>query len=258
MKKILVALIAILVLMPVLLGGCTEAAGPTVTRQYSYTDFTRVQVGSAFQVNITPGDTYSISITAPENYFEHTTVEKASNTLEVGIKFGFWGFLQNISGRPKLEVTMPALEILDMSGASTGTAKGFKSTKDFKLQLSGASSADIDVEAYDTSMTVSGASHLTGRLVAHDVRVNLSGASTTTLDGTINDLNLQVSGASHATLDGLEGKNARAELSGASSAVVSVKGTMDVFLSGASHLQYTGNPSLGTVDITGASSIGRK
>ncbi len=258
MKKIVTIILAVLILTPVLLmSGCAEV-GPSVTRQYSFTDFTRVQVGSAFQVEITPSNTYSISITAPENWFEHMTVEKASGTLEVGLSFGFWNFWHNIGARPKLVVTMPALEILDMSGATTGTAKGFKSAKDFKLELSGASTADIDIEAYDTSVTVSGASHLNGQLEAHDIRLNISGASTVTLDGTMNNLNLQVSGASHATLDKLNGNDARIELSGASHASVSIDGTMDVFLSGASSLQYTGNPILGTVDITGASSLQRK
>jgi hypothetical protein len=257
MKKILMVLAAILIMAPILLLGGCERPGKTITQEYSLANFTRVQVGSAFQVEITPSDIYSVSVTAPENWFAHMTVEKASDTLEVSMNWGSWNFW-HMTTQPKLKVTMPELEVLDISGAVEGTARGFESAKDFKLNISGASHLDMDIEAYDTSITISGASELKGDIDAHDVRLNLSGASNTTLNGTINNLNLQVSGASHATLDGLKGQDGRIELSGASHASISNDGIIDVFLSGASTLEFSGNPLLGTVDITGASSMHRQ
>lgn len=258
MKKVFMVLAVIIIITPVLLLGGCRPSGPTVTRDYSITDFNRVQVSSAFEIEITQADTYSISVTAPENWFEYIDVEKTVQTLEIGMDIKFWGFWNRMTAQPKVIITMPSLEILDMSGATSGLVRGFESAQDFRLNLSGASRLDMEIAAYDTSLTISGASELSGQLDAHDVRINLSGASSTELAGTINNLNLQVSGASHADLEEFPGQDARVELSGASNATVSIDGTLDIFLSGASELKYTGNPMLGSVDITGASSMHRK
>jgi len=256
MKKILLGLSAILAVIPLFLTSC-QPAGPLTTKDYTLADFTNVQAGNAFQVIITPSDTFSVAVTAPENRFNNIKVEKSGSTLEVTVSgLAFWNNWG--SSRPKLEVSMPGLESLNLSGASTGTAKGFTSTKNFQLELSGASNADIDIQAFDTSVSISGASKLTGNLAVHDIRLNVSGASNTTVTGTGNNLNLQVSGASGAALDNLAVQDARAELSGASHATVNASGTLDVFVSGASNLTYVDNPTLGTVDVTGASSIHQK
>ena len=59
-------------------------------------------------------------------------------------------------------------------------------------------------------------------------------------------------------LEGLPIKNADIELSGASNGTVNLDGTLNADLSGASHLYYAGEPTLGDIDISGASSISRK
>lgn len=257
MKKFLYALVIIVVILPVVLCSCANP-GPMITRQFEYTDFVNVQVGSAFEADITPADTYSISVTAPQNWFDSINIDKTGNTLEVGMEWG-WNFWRNLgSNRPRVRITMPQLNNLELSGATKSNVTGFKSSGDFKLSLSGASTLDLSIEAYDTSLTVSGASTVKGQLYVHDIRLNLSGASTAVLSGTGNNLNLQVSGASHASLDGLEVKDARAEVSGASRASVSPTGTLDIHLSGASTLEYTGSPVIGTLDVTGASSVKKK
>jgi hypothetical protein len=258
MKKLLLLLSFILVLLSIFLGACNTNTGPSETKQFSYIDFTNVQVGSAFEVEIAPSDAYSVSVTAPEKLFQYIKVEKTGDSLEASINWGGafwrnWGFK-----RPKILIAMPTLNVLDVSGASLVTAKGFKSAQDFQLGLSGASTVDLGIEAYDISMAISGASHLNGQLQGHDIRLNISGASSVDLSGVINNMNLQVSGASHATLDNLTAKDARVELSGASHATTAATGKLDVFLSGASTLEYTDSPTLGTVDITGASSVHKK
>jgi hypothetical protein len=257
MKKISIIIVAMILLIPLLATGCYNP-GPAETRQFTNSGFTNLQVGSAFQVTVTPSSTYSVSITAARDQLDHMTVRTSGGTLEVSLKFGFWDFWHSFNNRPILEVTMPELDILDISGASTVTALGFSSNKDFKMQLSGASTGAIDIQAHDASVTVSGASHVTGTLNIHDLRLNVSGASNVNLDGEGNSLNLDASGASTATLNNLPFGDARAEVSGASHGIVNASGKLDIFVSGASTVDYYGDPSLGTVDVTGASSVHQK
>ena len=258
MKKLLLFLVFIIVLLPIFLLACNINSGPSETKQFSYTDFTNIQIGSPFEVEITPSDSYSISVTAPEKVFQYIKIEKDGNTLEASIDWGAafwlnWGFK-----RPKILISMPELNILDVSGASSVTAEGFKSSNDFQLVLSGASTAAVDIEVNDISMVVSGASHLNGHLLGHEVKLNVSGASNVDLSGTVNNMNLQVSGASSTPLDDLTVNDARIEVSGASRAVTAATGKLDVFLSGASTLEYTDSPMLGTIDVTGASTLKKK
>jgi hypothetical protein len=85
--------------------------------------------------------------------------------------------------------------------------------------------------------------------------LNLSGASTVQLEGTGNNINLQASGASKAYLGSFSANDMRIDLSGASRAEVLTNGKLDVFLSGVSTLDYGGNPEMGTIDISGDSTL---
>jgi len=88
-----------------------------------------------------------------------------------------------------------------------------------------------------------------------DVRFEVSGASRLTLEGDGGDLRLDASGASQVDLSDFRVDNADLEVSGASQVTVYVTGRLDAEASGASHVGYLGNPRMGRVDSSGASSV---
>ncbi len=79
-KAIIIPLISVLLTLGLLVG-----CGPMRTQTYDYTGFTRVDVGYAFRVEITQSDSYSISITAPENLFNVIQVSKEGQALKIGL-----------------------------------------------------------------------------------------------------------------------------------------------------------------------------
>ena len=243
-----------MVFLPLLLTGC-DSSGPVTTKQYDLAGFTGVRAGNAFKIDINQSNTYSVSIDAPQDWFDHIKVEKSGSNLEVSIDWGFWGFWHGFSNKAGLHVTMPELDSLDISGAATCNATGFSSAHDFNLNLSGACTANLNIKAFDASLTVSGASKLNGQLNMNDIRLNLSGASQADLMGTQSNMNLDCSGASQAKLRDLPAKDVRVELSGASSATITTSGTLDIFVSGASHLDYYGKPSIRQLNISGESKV---
>ncbi len=259
MKKMIFTLVLISLILSVpVLAGCvrvslSEKAGPMTTRYYNYTDFTGIDVGHAFEVTVTQSDNYSISITAGENAFEHLDVYKDGSTLVIGVNT--WVINWFVS--PKLTITMPVLTELELSGACKGSASGFRSSNDLGVHLSGASELDLDMETGDFFAELSGASKITGRLIASSSDFELSGASRAILTGLGGDINIDGSGASNADLLDFAVANASVDLSGASRATINVNGVLDVSLSGASSLEYSGSPSMGEMDISGASSIER-
>jgi hypothetical protein len=202
-------------------------------------------------VTITQSENYSVQITAGENVFEKIHVSKSGSTLVIDVDFWFTSWIIN----PKLTVTMPVLTGLELSGACAGTATGFKSSQDMRLHLSGASELDIDMQNDDFFAELSGASRLSGNLLAASTEIELSGASRVNLTGSGGDITLDGSGASNAELLNFTVNNAEIDFSGASRVTMNVSGRLDVSLSGASSLEYTGNPTLGEIDISGTSSM---
>ena len=279
MKKVILPIgIIVIIIAGFLLSGCGVAlvkkeAGPTTNREYAYTNFTVVEVGYAFELEVIPADSYSITISAGENVFDHIEVAKKGNKLEIGMDTTFFHFLRS----PKVKITMPRLTGLHLSGASEGNVTGFSSSDDFDLTLSGASELFVDIETGDFKCEMSGASELamdtetgdfkckmsgasdvTGSLKATSCDIELSGASEIKLIGSGGNIIIDASGASQLHLLGFSAIDADVSLSGASDASLDINGILDINLSGSSKLEYTGNPTLGDFSLTGGSELERR
>jgi hypothetical protein len=258
-RNIIIIGLVLLLAAGLLLAGCTRVVinvdnGPTVTRNYDFANFTSIEVGFAFELEVIPADTYRVTITAGENLFDYIEVSKSGDTLKIDVK----NLIINFRTSPKVEITMPELRGLNLSGAAKGSAKGFKSAKDFDGTFSGASELDMDMETGSFKFEASGASRVTGRLEATGADFALSGASRAKLDGSAGNIKLDGSGASQADLADFTVNDADINLSGASHASLVINGKLDVTLSGASSLEYGGNPTLGNLDITGGSQLRRQ
>jgi len=268
--KILTAVLLALLLVTFLISGCqtilvskngeTET-GETETRQYDFSEFTRVDISSAFSYEIMQSDTYSISITANNNLFDDIKVAKEGQTLIIGMEFPevSWAIKINTNPSPKVVITMPQLQDLDSSGATSGIVANFSSTVDLNVAASGASSVElVKISAGDVIFDVSGAGKVTGDIEAKNMELEVSGASTVQLEGSAGSIAADVSGASHLKLEDLKVENANVILSGVSDGTVNLDGSLDAELSGASTLEYIGEPALGIMDITGASTLKKK
>jgi len=225
--------------------------GNVVTREIDISDFASVEVDCAFRFEITRSDSYRAAITAGEKLFDYINIAKSGNTLRLSLK------PCHFHTRPMVEarIAMPTLSKLRQAAATRGVVKGFCSREPFDLNLSGASSLDIDIETGETRLEVSGASRIAGSIKTGDAEFVLSGASRADLRGSANKVSLSGWGASHLELLDFTMKDASVHLKGASQATINARGTLDVELSGASRLNHIGNPTLRTVSVSGASTL---
>lgn len=255
--------LAVIVSVLALITGCVRVTGRDTTvgslkietREFNLSDFTHVEVGSAFEVDITRSDSYRVSITTNENLFDYLHVSQKGSTLIIRLK----PYHKYIRTTQKASITLPDLYGLRLSGATTGKVKGFSSSHPLEIGLSGASSLDIDdLEAGDTQFDISGASKALGSIKIANGRFVVSGASTVELGGSATDASLKASGASHARLANFSVMDAVVNLSGASDATINASGRLDVNLSGASRLNYIGNPTLRDINVSGASTLSQK
>ena len=209
------------------------ASGNVVTQEEAISEFDKVETSHSFVVNIKQGENFSVIIRVDDNLVEQLQVEKFGSTLKIGLKPGI-SIVSNAT--LEAEITMPELTGLDLSGASKATISGFKSTKNLTVDLSGASSVRGDIEAGDTSF-------------------DLSGSSSANLTGSGGNLTLDASGSSDVDLSDFPVADVEIDASGASTVTVNPSGRLDVEASGASNVYYLGDPGMGTIDTSGASSV---
>lgn len=215
------------------LPGLVVGSGDLVTEEPEYIDFTAVEVGWAFDVEITQSSTYSVTITLDDNLREYLRVSMDDGTLMVGLTCCY--VYQAVTN--DVVITMPELYRLEFSGATHGSVAGFDTTHDLVVELSGASS-------------LSG-----GYTTSGNAAFDISGASRLELEGEASDLVAEVSGASRLELATFPVADAALDVSGASYASVNLNGTLDADVSGASTLLYRGGPTLGNIDVSGGSTF---
>ena len=262
MRKAIIPIILVAVLAAAaLFSGCgTNGLGNIVTEEKDFTDFTYVEVEGTFEVEIVQSESFSVIVSADESFFDYVAVSKEGETLRIYLnpRHTFTDF--TLQARTlKAKITMPALYGLHLSGATKGTVSGFKSPQDFSLDVSGASSLDMDdIEVDDAEFKISGASKVSGSMSADDAEFEVSGASKIELKGSADDIILNASGASKVNLADFPLDDADVKLSGASEVTVNAKGRLDCALSAASSLYFLGNPTMGNISVTGASTIKHK
>ena len=256
-------IVVIIVGLLTAVSGCIPGIGPTVTGSgklaswdFDYRDFTKIEAGYAFDVDITRADSYLVRITIDDNLYESLDISKQGDTLRIGLKPNY--NYMNITR--KATINLPDLEKLGLSGASRAkVGSGFSSSHAVDFDLSGASNADISsMKAGNTDFELSGASKASGSIEMADGRFHLSGASSLELEGSANDIDIGASGASHVRLSDFSVVDAEVNLSGASDATINASGRLDGDLSGASKLHYMGNPTLGSISVTGGATISQK
>lgn len=202
------------------------------SRTFSVRDFDRLDIGSAMEISVRQGSSYSVKASGRKSDLDDLEASVSGGKLRVRYRESRWNSNRK---RVKLDITMPQLHGIDFSGASRSTVAGFRNQGNLDLEISGASSSTIEIDA---------------------TRLNLdaSGASNVTLTGKAETLAGEVSGATSLKAQDLALKDASLEVSGASSARLNVTGKLNVDASGASSVRYRGSASVRS-NTSGASSV---
>ena len=168
MRKVLLTTGLIIIIFSGLLSGCITiggGGGTPVTKSFNYSNFTKIQIGNAFNFQVTYGQTFSVSIDATNTTLARTIVSQSGDTLKIQLSGWFIGFHNTAN----VSITMPRLLGIDASGACHGNASGFQSSDDFNVKLSGASGLDVDMKSGNLQADISGVSSLKGTLNATSV-----------------------------------------------------------------------------------------
>lgn len=208
--------------------------GDVKTEQRDEHDFQGLEVSGAIKVYVKQDSAYSVRIETDANLQQYVETFTSSNILVIRPRSGY-----NL--RPtssiKVYVSGPQFKQLDASGASHIYSEGrLSSSEALAVDLSGASSVEIDIRS-------------------PKVDVEVSGASTARLTGETKELIIQGNGASHAKCFSLMSEKADVDVSGASGAEVFASVELRADASGASHVRYKGNATIMDKSESGAGSV---
>ena len=187
-----------------------QGSGTSKNEVRNVAGFTKIDASGAINVQVFAQKDYSVEVQADDNLLANIKTEVSGDTLKIYSE-------DRISPKTQINVkiSMPSIEGLDISGASSGNVVNVKA-ESLELKASGASKIGIKGEAKILNADASGASTIDAEaLQVEDAEIEASGASKAVISAT-NELNADASGASKISYVG-EPKNIRQNSSGASS-----------------------------------------
>jgi hypothetical protein len=192
-----------------------ELSGERTTRDYDYADFRGVEVSGQWQVTIERGDDWRVSVDMPAEVVDQIQVQRQADGDAVDLEGPWWlGEFDGEEAALQATITMPALESVDVSGASfvafsgfdggtleldfsgAGQLRGTASRFDrLELDMSGASAIDLsEVPVTDANVDISGAGNIKLQMAGGRLTGDLSGASSLEYTGTVSEESIDKAG----------------------------------------------------------------
>jgi len=265
MKKFFAVLCALTAIS--VMGLKAEEAGKdaeVLTKTYDLTDFHGVAAGDSFNVNLVQDSEWIVELEYSDFLEKYIDVKVKDGVLRLYLKdlpSSLRNSRQYKDGKVlSATIHMPDLDRLYLSGAAKLWQDGKFSVpdKDFRLELSGASSADnLKIDARSARLAISGASKCKSLQGAFEkVKMEVSGAAKCEINADADDWDVVISGSGMVEMGGAECNTIDIETSGAAKAKVYVPSALLRYEgTGASAMNAVDAPTTAAkVELSGASS----
>lgn len=185
-------LLLVTVAAAVLAACANVGSGNLVTETREVGEFDSLDFGAGFDVVLTvePSADHEVVVTYDDNVIDEVVTRVSGDTLIIEYRTGFVG---SIGGRGRvIEVTVPTLESIDISGGADLTASGEVAT--YRIDASGGANADLrELEAEDVEIDVSGGADVT-LFATGSVEGDASGGADVTIEGDPDNVRIDTSG----------------------------------------------------------------
>ena len=243
-------------LVSLLLNGCglfTDLISPTgnrVTEEYSATGFNKIAISGAMSLKVING-TQHVEIETYENIHDYikTSVRNKELTIEIKNKVSF-------TRNPAISiyVTADLLSKISLSGSTDVHFINYK-TDDITVKASGSSDILGELTASSISFDTSGSSEADLSIDCQEFTNEASGSCHYRFAGNADNYKIISSGSSKIDGFNLVTKHTDIKASGSSRINLTVLETLNVDVSGSSHIRYKGNPRIGTQKISGSGKV---
>ena len=230
-----------------------------VAKTYPVKDFSEFVAGGDTAIEITQDGTEYLRVEADAEVMKRVKVDQTGKRVSVWVKSdgNIFNWFGHHNGRVRVVLRVKDLEYLELSGGAHAKVGDLQGNK---LEVSNSGAANTDFAAVNAAgfrLDLSGAANVRINSINSQVQdYDLSGAANVDIKNESNTQSLKadVSGASNLRAKMLTAKIARVDASGASHIELTVTDELDAGASGASSVNYYGNPKAKT-DSSGASHI---
>ena len=207
--------------------------GNIVKQQRAIGNFNKLTVRVGMRVRIETGNAGTADLEGESNILEHVVTEVKNGELTVMLA-------QNKSYNQTKGVTVTIhVAALESILVSTGCSV----------------ESDLPIQATNLTASVETGSRLTAPVSVKKLKLTVRDGSQANLQGTATEADIHLSGAGKLTADKLTIARADVELNGASRADIHVTETLSASAEGVSTVNYTGNPTVKSMETNGLSKI---
>lgn len=238
-----------------------------VTEQRDVSDFSSIDASGGYNLTITAGKPYSLSIKGLKEDIDKIETLVRGNELIIRQKQDIErvviveGLIKDVAGSGNIicnrsgctverrlkeiaiEVTLPSLERLTRSGFGDTWAKGVKGDR-FVLEKSGSGDIEIDsLSVAEVELKISGSGDANVVVpTAKNIQLTISGSGDLVLRGKTDFLKISKSGSGDVRSEALESASALVKASGSGRVRLKVTKNLDLNCSGSGNVYYSGNP----------------
>ncbi len=198
---------------------------PNQSKEFQVSGFDSIETERDHQVKIVHGSTTRVVAYGEQNKLNRVRMEVIDNALVISEEDDDFRICLFCITRPvTVEITTPVLETVDANNASNVEILGFSNVPRLNLEAHGASRIK-----FDGSVQVLG--------------LDLGSAARITLNGSADQMNAELSNASRLDAENFRTRAATIQAYNSSRADLQVLESLRATASGASRINYTGNPT---------------
>jgi len=205
-----------------------KGSGEVVNKDFNVSDFNKLSFSGIGKIIIEQADEESLTVEAEENIIDALDINVSGNRLNIGLKRGFLNIIPTKD--IIFHLTVIDLQKIDLTGAGSVTCESFE-TESLEINSSGLGNIEFNLDA-------------------ENLEIEISGAGKVIMTGKVDTQEIEVSGVGTYNGKEFESNDCLINISGAGRAIVNVKQTLDVRMSGVGNVEYTGNPQI-TQSISG-------
>lgn len=181
---------SLLLVTAVIATGSAPAGAKTEDRSAQLGAFDAIEVGGAFDVEISAKGKPSVVVSGDEDVLERILTRVVGRTLRISLRHG-----HHLKGGAQVKIAAPGLKRLELSGAVEAELTNL-SAASFELEASGATDVDLQGKCTTLRLSASGASDIDARELTTDtVKIDMSGAGSAKVHAG-KSLDAEASGAS--------------------------------------------------------------
>lgn len=249
---------------------------PELSKEFQVESFTQIRAERDQEIKITRGDTLRVIAYGREDELSDLNIYAQNNELIIkqtpnDINFCLFCIHRSVM----IEVVLPEMTRVEANHSSEIEITGFSDQEQLELEASGSSqinysgsvkNLEIDLthaaemnlsgQATTLNVQVSGASRLEARnFIAETVKINAEHSSEVDLSGQATSMTVNISGASNLDAESFTIENVEIKSRHSSEATLNVTKRINAEASGASHIEYTGDPADKTINATNSAEI---